>query len=183
MTRTADLYDDIRERELADSRPTFQKETANQETGLSLELQSLKAIDKSGIKERVDSVITGIREGWVDAVDALALIKKGKEFFTLAEKNIRPYAEGKQLPKGFARFGVQFVGTTAGDKADYSTCGDPVWDELNKQAEELEAKKKKRETFLSGLTEPTDIVVNEAEVVTLKPLQKTGKLGYKLTVQ
>lgn len=158
-------------------------EVAQHETGLSLELNNLINITKDDIRQKVDAVVLTIQDGWTDPLDALIFAKKGKELFDALEKNVRGYAEGKSYEKNYVKFGTTVTESLVAEKPDYSKCEDPVWDGLVAEIELLDVKKKARETFLKGIGEPTDIVLNEAEVYTIKPLPKGGRMGLKLSVK
>lgn len=156
-----------------------EQEAAHHETGLSLELRNLKTIDKAGIKDSVNTIITAIQDGWADKNEAHALSTKGKEYFTELEKNLRPLVEAEGIPKDYQNSGVKYSEQMTGVKYDCSTCGDPVWNDLNAKMIELKKELDDREKFLKSLSKPMDIVHNEAEVYTLSPPLKTGKLGFK----
>lgn len=158
-------------------------EVANSETGLSFELKNLIAINKASIKAKVEDVVNGIQDGWIDPVDALILSKKGNEFFTLMEKNVRPMAEAKPVGKGFRKFDCEITEGMTGVRIDYSNCGDPVYNELAEKIDELTAELKERKKFLDGISKPTDIVINGAEVYKINPPIKSGKMGFKLEIK
>lgn len=160
-----------------------EQEAANSETGLSLELKNLKTISRSDIKESVMTIITSIQDGWADENEAHALSIKGREYFTELEKNIRPLIESKGIAKDYCNSGVKYTEGMTGVKYDYSTCGDPVWNELNEKSIKLAEEIKNRQTFLSSLSKPMEIVINEAEVYKIKPPIKSGKLGFKCEIQ
>jgi len=162
-----------------------EQETASHETGLSLELQDWKGLNKASIKEKVDAVVTTIQEGWVDPVEALIFAKKGVELFGSLEKNVRELAEAKGVGKaGLEQFNVKVSEAMTGVKFDYSGCGDLTLDTLTKQASELDAQIKSRQKFLQTVTSKQitgDSNTGEAwEVVA--PI-KSGKLGLKCEVQ
>lgn len=160
-----------------------ERDAAHANTGLSLELNNLIGINKDDIRQKVDAVVLTIQEGWTDPLDALIFAKKGKELFEALEKNVRSYAEAKPVGKDYVRYGTTITESTVSDKVDYSVCEDPIWESLVADIEKLVTERKDRERFLSGITKPTDIVLNGEEVYTIKPLIKTGRIGLKLQVQ
>lgn len=161
-----------------------EQEAAHVETGLSFELKNLISISKADIKEKVDAVVVTIQDGWTDPLDALILAKKGVELFSSLEKNVRCYAEAKQVSKGYSKHGTKISEAMAGVKYDYSTCNDPEWNELSKKAEEAKKELSKREEFLKAVTKDIEVVdVDTGATHTLKPPVKTGKLGLKLEIQ
>lgn len=157
------------------------KDVANHETGLSLELQDWKSLNKASIKEKVDAVITTIHDGWVDPVEALIFAKKGIEMFTALEKNVRELAEAKGVGKdGLEKFSVKVSEAMVGVKYDYSACNDKDWEYLTWKAEAAKNDVKEREKFLQGITKPIELVdTNTGETNTVTPPIKAGKLGLK----
>lgn len=181
MGKSRDMFMEQREYEqhLDEVSPAKQ----NTETGLSLELNNLININKDDIRQKVDAVVTTIQEGWTDPLDALIFAKKGVELFSALEKNVRGYAEGKSYGKDYIKYGTTVTESQVSNKADYSVCEDPIWDGIVADIKVLDAEKKEREKFLSGITKPTEIIINECEVYTIKPLIKTGRMGLKLSVK
>jgi hypothetical protein len=53
--------------------------------------------------------------------------------------------------------GTKFEIFESAGKYDFSTCGDPVWNRLNAEAEKIDIKKKERESFLKSLKKMTKI--------------------------
>ncbi len=128
-----------------------EQEAAHAETGLSLELNNLINISRADIKQKVDAVVETIHQGWTDPLEALIFAKKGVELFSSLEKNVRSYAEAKQVNKGYEKFGTKVTEAMAGVKYDYSTCGDPEWQDLSTKADTAKKELSKREDFLKVL--------------------------------
>lgn len=149
------------------------------EIASSLELNSLMTASKDAIQSKVQLALSNVHEGNIDAVEALIYAKKGLELFTALEKNVRPYAEAKQLEKGYTAYNVQFTQRAGAAKPDYSTCGDSTWNELQKDLVKLKEKIADRETFLKSLKEP---VANMDGEVINPPVVTYGKMGYALTI-
>jgi hypothetical protein len=162
-----------------------ERESATEETGLSLELQDWKGLNKASIKEKVDAVVTTIHDGWVDPIEALIFAKKGSEVFALLEKNVREFAEAKGVGKdGIDKFNVKLSEAMTGVKYDYSGCGDVTLDKLQKESAELDIKIKARQKFLQTVTGRQitgDSDTGEAWEVT-EPI-KSGKLGIKCEIK
>lgn len=187
MGKTKEMFHDERE-QYSDRMHEAQFESVHHslknETGLSLELQDWKNITKSSIKEKVDAMITVIHEGSVDPIEALIYAKKGIETFTALEKNVRELAEAIGVGKaGLEKFNVKVSEGMTGVRFDYTNCGDHEWEIFNQQMESAKASMKEREKFLSSLTKPMEILVNECEVIKVNPPIKSGKLGLKLEMK
>lgn len=187
MGKTKEMFHEERE-QYSDRMHGSEFESAfkpvEKETGLSLELQDWKNITKSSIKEKVDAMITVIHEGSVDPIEALIYAKKGVETFTDLEKNVRELAEAVGVGKaGLEKFNVKVSEAMTGVKYDYTNCGDYEWGIFNQQMESAKASMKEREKFLSSLTKPMEILVNECEVIKVNPPIKSGKLGLKIEMK
>lgn len=151
--------------------------------GLNLELQDFINADKQRIKDIANNVAIQIQDGNYDGIDALIFIKKGSELFKELDAKVRPLAENKQIGVDFQKFGVKITEGMTGVKYDFSYCQDPIYTELNTAFEEAKEALEERKTFLKSVTKPMDIVINEAEVYTIKPPVKSGKMGFTLTIK
>lgn len=87
------------------------------------------------------------------------------------------------------KFGTKMELYEAGTKYDYSTCGDPIWNRMNRESKDLKIKMTERESFLKGLQKVTvfealvDPVTFEVhENVELYPPVKTSTSTYKQTL-
>lgn len=91
---------------------------------------------------------------------------KNKEVKDLAIAEIEKYGKG-ETPS--FRGATLRTGET-GARYDFTVCGDPVWDELNAQLEQIREQMKKREKYLQLLQAPkTEIDEATGEVYTLYP--------------
>lgn len=151
--------------------------------GLQLELQNFINADKDRIKDIATKAYNSVMDGEADAVDSLIFIKKGSELFKELDSKIRPVAEGKSIGKDYVRFGVKVEESMTGVSYDFSNCGDPFYEEALSEFESAKQTLEERKTFLKSVTKPMDIIINEAEVYTIQPPVKSGKLGFKLTVK
>ena len=70
--------------------------------------------------------------------------------------------------------GAKLEQRETGVKFDYNSSGDPVWFELEKQANEIAKKKKEREAFLQNIPYDAGIVDSETGVFISRP-PKTSK--------
>ena len=157
----------------------------NEEFGVSQgEQVELLNWSKSEITERAKAIVFGVAEGVSDPVQEYLKVKKGLEFFTQAEKNLKPYFNGTQLNKGELYFGCDIVEKESGVKYDYSVCNDPEWNSLNAAIEVAKESLKERETFLKALKKPLDTFdVDSGETFQIMPPLKTGSLGKSVTIK
>ena len=132
-----------------------EEELANEQTGLSFELDKLMTSNKASRIALAQSVVYDIQEGNLDAKQVLVYACKGEEFFKSVVDNVRPIVASKNIQKGGEKlFDSEIVEKKNPDKYDFSVCGDSEWDKLNAQLADIKAKMKARETFLKTLTEP-----------------------------
>ena len=146
----------------------------------------IRNITKEDIISRAQAIEESVQEGYLDPLDTLIQAKKMQELGKSIEAKIRPIAEDKvRLAKGeiYSRYGVSVSQKVNGARTDYSACQDPVWQSINEDMEKLKAELKEREKFLSGISKPTEIVLNEAEVYTIYPPVKSGKIGLSLEIK
>lgn len=154
-------------------------ENPKQELAASLELTNLMDASKEAIQSKVQFALSNVHEGNIDPVEALIFAKKGLELFTALEKNVRPYAEAKQLEKGYTAYNVQFTQRAGAAKPDFSTCGDSTWEMLQADLARIKGQIADRETFLKSLKEP---VANMDGEVINPPVITYGKMGYALSI-
>lgn len=139
---------------------------------------------KSDITEKAQAVVFAVADGVADPVKEYLKVKKALEFFTQAEKNLKPYFNEQQLNKGEKYFGCEVVEKELGVKYDYTACNDPEWDALNARMIALKAELDAREKFLKGITKPLNSFDdNSGEVFTINPPVKTGSLGKSVTIK
>jgi hypothetical protein len=128
------------------------------------ETEFLKAT-KSEIEASAMYVTENVMHGNYDPLQTLILAKKALEYFTLIEKNVRPYCEpvGKA---GLQMFSAQIIDKKSPDTYDYASCNDSVWAELKHIEADTKLKLKAREAFLKSLTEE---VANTTNGEVIKP--------------
>jgi hypothetical protein len=87
-----------------------------------------------------------------------------------------------------SKHGVKFELYEAATKFDYESCGDPVWNRLNKELEFLKVKLKERESFLKTLKESATLNIMDPDTseyfenVQIYPPTKTSTSTYKQTM-
>lgn len=152
-----------------------------QEVAASLEVNSLMAANKAALIGRAEQIIDHVREGRLDALQTLIFAKKGLEMFSALEKNVRPYAEGKAIEKGYTAYECEIVEKNSPSKYDFTVCGDSQWDNLQAQLTKIQAEIKEREAFLKVLKEPVFIESTGEQVN--PPAVTHGKLGLALSLK
>lgn len=87
------------------------------------------------------------------------------------------------------KYGTKFEISESAGRYDFTTCGDPVWNRLNAEAEKIEVKKKERESFLKSIKKATKIdnIIDPDtselfENVELYPPIKSSTSTYKQTM-
>jgi hypothetical protein len=125
------------------------------ETTLSIQLDSLLTTNKAIRTDLAQSVVQDVRDGNIDAVQALIYACKAEEVFKSIIDNVRPIVAGKQIQKGGIKlYDAEIIEKKNPDKFDFSVCSDSEWNRLNALLEETKANLKVRETFLKTLSEP-----------------------------
>lgn len=70
-------------------------------------------------------------------------------------------AAEQQNEKTFSLYGAEMRVREVGVKYDYSECGDPVWERLNRKLEEAKTRLREREIFLSCIPVGGQVMVDE----------------------
>lgn len=139
---------------------------------------------KTEITDKAQSIVFAVSEGIADPLQEYIKVRKGKEFFDQAEKNLKHYIDGLTLNKGENYFGCEFTEKNLGVSFDYTVCNDPEWNELNAELIAIMEKKKAREEFLKGVSKSMELVNTETgETYTLIPPIKSGKLGKSISIK
>lgn len=144
------------------------------------------ATSSEGIAKFAHLVITEVEEGRVDPL-RIALFMKTMEKIkeTVNEKLSEYYVrEAEKHPgKSFEYRGAEISIRENGGKYDFNVCGDPVWSDLKKIADETSRQMKEREEFLKAMKTATDLIV-EGEGITVKPPVKVGaKMGIQISIK
>lgn len=148
-----------------------------------MENSTFMASNKALREEKVKHIVSEVAQGNLDALEVLIYAKKVGEAAVLLEKNVRPYAEGKQVVQrgGLTLYNATIIEKNSPSKYDFSACGDSTYDELIVQLEELQAKIKERETFLKAI--PSEgISTLEGEVIN-PPEVTHGKMSLQVTLK
>ena len=107
---------------------------------------------------------------------ALSIVEKDRDVRDVVLREI--YKHGKQATWSGATIATRETGV----RYDYTACGDPVYDDLARQREELDKRLKEREAFLRTVPDGTTLVWDETgEVVALHPPVRVGAESYAIT--
>jgi hypothetical protein len=159
-------------------------------------------ISKKGSFIAANNLYTSIMEGHSSAIQVAEMLKfveettkqlkeitddDGKNSFTdlVREEIVRNSDDGKSYT---SKFGNKFELLEAGVKFDFSSCGDPIWNDLNQQLEKIKVELKERESFLKGLKSSVKMdIINPKtgeihEQVELYPPIKSSTSTYKQTM-
>lgn len=126
--------------------------------------QAPQVSKKSAVQAAVN-LYTSIMESGTSAVEIAEMFKfvevvseKLKEltdengrnsFVELVREEIQKNSDdGKSFS---TKFGTKFELFEAAGKFDFSTCGDPIWNQINREFISLKEKKDERESYLKGL--------------------------------
>jgi hypothetical protein len=141
---------------------------------------------KSEIRRLTESLTQRVVDGEYDALSAFVVLKALGKAVEDAEKILSPYAIDEshsynQHEKIFVRE-CELKRVERGVKYDYASCGDPVWNELKTQMDELQKKIKDREEILKALKEKiVTIDVRTGEVIELNPPLQSSTTTIQVT--
>jgi hypothetical protein len=131
-------------------------------------------------KQLIESVKSGNSNPLELVVQLHALTKVYELVREEIEENILKEAD-KYPEKVIERYGARMEKAEVGVKYDYTTSRDPVWEQLDSEANSILERKKARETFLKALTEPfTSLNKDTGELDEIRPPVKTSKSGIKI---
>lgn len=145
-------------------------------------------VTRTGQKELVDIMKKGLADGETNPIEAVVKAKSMYEVLSsfLKDDDVKELVVnecekyGKGETPSFAGAKVQVKET--GVKWDYTDCGDPVYDSLSIQMEELKQRMKQRESYLKTITErKTEIDEATGEIYTILPPVRTATTSYSIT--
>ena len=146
---------------------------------VTLEKTLLKST-KDDLEQNAKHIVSEVMHGNLDALETLILAKKGLEYFTLIEKNVRPYCNGVGKA-GVGMFSTQIIEKKSPDIYNFESCNDSVWAELKHIEAETKLKLKQREAFLKSLTEE---VANTTNGEVIRPAEVLyGKQTLAVTIK
>jgi len=159
-------------------------------------------ISKKGSFIAANNLYTSVMEGYSSAIQIAEMFKfveetskqlkeitddNGKNsFINLVREEITKNSDdGKSFT---TKFGNKFELLEAGVKFDFSSCGDPIWNQLNEELEKIKIQLKERESFLKSLKSSVVVdIVNPKtgeihEQTQLFPPIKSSTSTYKQTM-
>lgn len=141
---------------------------------------------KSEIIRLTESLTQRVIDGDGDALSAFVVLKALGKAVDDAEKILTPYAVDEshsynQNENIYVRE-CELKRVERGVKYDYASCGDPVWNELKQQSDDIQKKLKEREEILKALKEKiVTIDVRTGEVIELNPPLKSSTTTLQVT--
>jgi hypothetical protein len=158
-----------------------QNETTGTQTAVILTKKSILHMSKSTIEDLAKADVALVVDGHEDVVEAMIYVSKGLEYFTLLDKNLRPYLYEKQLEKQ-SLYSMKVEPAQLGTKYDYSVCQDHILDELNAKLEEAKKAVTDRQNFLKAINVSANLVDDDTgEIYKVYAPNKTATSGYKLS--
>jgi hypothetical protein len=155
-------------------------------------------VSEDGAEQVGERIYNDVLEGRTSAIavveflkylDQISSVVKGKsdlngeyKFVDLVRDEIKRNSEdGKSC---LTKYGTKLELAETGTKYDFTACGDPEWEDLEKQSKELDTKKKEREKFLKTIGDKGLIITDEetGETKKLFPPIKTSTSSYKQTL-
>lgn len=142
---------------------------------------------KENQKATAQTLVTKVVEGEADPIQVFSTVKALVECLTIFLKDKGVVDSTITACEKYGKSGAMFNGANlciaeVGVKYDYSTCGDPDWDDLTAKKAELDAKIKAREAFLRGIPGEATIVNEETGQITkIYPPTKTSSTSVKVT--
>lgn len=114
------------------------------------------SLSKETMQIQSRTLIQPIIDGEIDPLQAVAKIRFLSDMLTAALKDdrLKDIILGeidKNGGKEATAFGVKFTQKEMGVSYDYTVCGDPEYDRLAAEMEDLKARMKDREKFLMGI--------------------------------
>lgn len=137
--------------------------------------------------ELANDLVEKVKEGELDPIKLgiqLDFIAKVAED---AKSQIKSeiIAEVEKYGKSYEGFNYKIEVKEVGVKYDYSVCGHPRWNELNKQLKSIKAEMKEIETFLKTIKKPIVMASEdtEGEEIKLNPPKKIGSTSPAFTLK
>lgn len=129
-------------------------------------------------------MINELESGNANPLDVLRLQKCFEKVFENVKPTLMALAreEAEKHGKKFEYKGLKMELAEVGTKYDFSGCNDAELNTLVSAVESINVKIKERQTFLKALTQPTTVVNDDGEVVTLNPPVKSSTSSIKVTI-
>ena len=160
----------------------------NDEITLFSYLDKTENLTRTAISDQSNLLIQSIIGGEIDPLRAVAKIRFLSDMLAAALKDDRVKDVilteiDRNGGKEASAFGVKFQQKEMGVSYDYTVCGDPEYDQLAQEMEDLKARMKEREKFLMGIpAEGLPMVDQETGdcYKIIRPLRRAS-LGYSVT--
>lgn len=160
----------------------------NEEITLFSYLDKTESLTKTTISDQSNLLIQSIIGGEIDPLRAVAKIRFLSDMLAAALKDDRVKDAilteiDRNGGKEASAFGVKFQQKEMGVSYDYTVCGDPEYDQLAAEIEDLKARMKEREKFLLGIPEKGLPMVDQETgdcYKIIRPLRRAS-LGYSVT--
>lgn len=160
----------------------------NEEITLFSYLDKTENLTRTAISDQSNLLIQSIIGGEIDPLRAVAKIRFLSDMLAAALKDDRVKDAilteiDRNGGKEASAFGVKFQQKEMGVSYDYTVCGDPEYDQLSAEMEDLKARMKEREKFLLGIpAEGLPMVDQETGdcYKIIRPLRRAS-LGYSVT--
>lgn len=132
-------------------------------------------------------LVNAVQNGEVNPLQLKAMFKimeKVSEIVDQAIKENLLTEAARYSEKKFNAFGFEIEKCEVGTKYDYSTCGDPVYNQRAQILEEAKKQLDERAAFLKSITAPLTVVDDESgEVATIHPPLKKSSEGLKFSMK
>jgi hypothetical protein len=148
-------------------------------------MQLLNA-DKSALEKFANTIIQDVKEGRENPLEIQLLIKKYEFVLNEIKENIKVNVNTETAKYGDKEFeygGAKCHYTPVKTEYDFTVCGDPVWNDLDRIVKKSNADKKQREDFLKNVIEPFQSIDYNGEISIINPPQKKQSYGLKVTLK
>lgn len=151
------------------------------------ELLTLMASTSTQIDVFSDGVIESVQRGEINPLTVLIQLRAMQKATDRILKEIQPnlMSEADKYPeREFEFMGNKISKTEHGTKYDYSNCGDPVYQQRLKIAQEADAQLKERENFLKAVKAPFSLLdEGTGEVSVISPPTKKSTSGLNVSIK
>lgn len=145
------------------------------------------SVSKSGVDMFCRQLISSVQNGEVNALELKAFLKTMELIIDRVDKETKENQVTEAMrysEKKFSAYGCEIEQCEVSTRYDYSTCGDPIYNQRVKIAEEAKSQLDDRAAFLKALKEPLTIVDDESgEVATVRPPVKKSTSGLRITLK
>lgn len=145
------------------------------------------SVSKPGIEMFCKQLISSVKNGEVNPLELKAFLKTMEKIIEQVDKETKDEQLNEAMrysERKFTAYGCEMEQCEVATKYDYVSCGDPVYNQRLRIAEEAKAQLDERSAFLKALREPLTIVDDESgEVATVCPPIKRSISGIKVSIK